>query len=361
MKKVKRIWSRILFNSLIFMPRLVFFGTPTYSLIVLKRLYETGFPLLAVVTKPAQPVGRNKELTITPVAEWAKAHSIRAFTPEVTGGKPWQYAHEAELTQDIVNLKPDILVVADYAQKIPVQLIAQIKAGGLNVHPSLLPKYRGPAPVPWAIVHGETETGVSIVTLAEEFDSGKIIAQEKETILSTDTTHTLLTRLFKKGAELLVTLLPEYTRQSNQQTEQLDNETMQQSFSYTPRLRREDGFIPWEFIKAALQGEEISQSTIQQFSNITIVKSFLDRKNTSFTPTPVAVLLDRAFRAFHPWPGIWTKVKLNQEEKRLKILSLHLQAISYKLQALVLDEVQLEGKQPIKGRDVTTFLKQLTA
>src|SRR3989344_3429937 len=177
------------------MPRLVFFGTPTYSLIVLNRLYEAGFSILAVVTKPAQPVGRKQKLTESPVAEWAQAHSIRVFRPEVASGKSWQFADAAKLTQDIVNLKPDLLVVADYAQKIPAQLIAKIPAGGLNVHPSLLPAYRGPAPVPWVIINGETETGVSVVTLADEFDQGIVVAQEKEEIQPTDTTHSLLTRL----------------------------------------------------------------------------------------------------------------------------------------------------------------------
>src|SRR3989344_1882047 len=301
------------------MPRIVFFGTPAYSLIVLNRLYDAGFPILAVVTKQAQPVGRRQEFMATPVAAWADARSVPVFTPDVASGKPWQFANAAQLTQDIVNLKPDLLVVADYAQKIPAQLLAQIPAGGLNVHPSLLPKYRGPAPVPWALVNGETETGVSIVTLAEEFDSGTVIAQEKETILSTDTTHTLLTRLFEKGAKLLVDTIPAYghtelasaspalnhgiPKPASPRGEQVRDDTSHPTSSYAPRLTRDHGFIPWEFVQAALKGEERSQSilqsriwlcqTMQQWSNVTIVKAFLDRKDTNYTSTPVAVLLDR--------------------------------------------------------------------
>ena len=362
------------------MPRIVFFGTPAYSLIVLNRLYDAGFPILAVVTKQAQPVGRKQEFMATPVAAWADARSVPVFTPDVASGKPWQFANAAQLTQDIVNLKPDLLVVADYAQKIPAQLLAQIPAGGLNVHPSLLPKYRGPAPVPWALVNGETETGVSIVTLAEEFDSGTVIAQEKESILSTDTTHSLLTRLFEKGAKLLVDTIPAYghtelasaspalnhgipkpasTRLDSARLargEQVRDDINHPMLSYTPRLTRNHGFIPWKLVQAAMRGESFSSLVMKQWNNVTIVKAFLDRKDTNYTSTPVAVLLDRAFRAFHSWPGIWSKITVNGEEKRVKLLQVHLE----KPTILSLDEIQLEGKQPIRGKDVVNFLRQRT-
>ena len=307
--------------------KIAFFGTPEYSLLVLNNLFETGLTIVCIVTKPLRPVGRKQEMTQTPVAQWAKQHQIPLLTPPADKTKPWLFADEVSATDEILKFKPDILITADYTQKIPLNLIKQVKFGGLNIHPSLLPAYRGPAPVPWAIINGETETGVTILTLSQQLDSGTIIAQEKEPILPADKTPDLLFRLFEKGADLLIKVLPGYISQypNLQRTTHLPN--LQPS--YLPRLTRDHGFESWINIKQAI-------------------------KNGSY-----AVRIERKWRAFHPWPGLWTQVKIHGQKKRLKILSINLKPATNLSDNLQLDEIQLEGKQPVSGKDVRVFIDRL--
>lgn len=298
--------------------KLALFGTPVYSLIIFERLKEAGFPIAVVVTKPPRPIGRAMVVTPTPVAQWAKTMQIPLLTPDSDPEKPWKFKDETAVEAEILKFKPDLMITVDYTQFIPINLVKQIKFGGLNVHPSLLPAYRGPAPVPWAILNGETETGVSLVTLSEQFDTGQIVAQSKEPILTTDTTDTLLTRLFSKGAELLLDTLPKYLRSPTT----CDIQPATKS-SYFPRLTRDSGFEPWGKIKEAIEtGIEAER-------------------------------IERKWRALHPWPGLWTLVKINSEDKRLKILKSNLLLTTYKLQLI---EIQLEGKQPLSGKDAEVLI-----
>ena len=319
-------------------PRICFFGTPDYSLIVLESLFAAGFPIVCVITKPPRPIGRKQILTPTPVSVWAEKNKIPVLTPQSYPNKPWLFASEDETTKQVLKFQPELLVSADYTQKIPMSLVKQVKYGGINIRPSLLPAYRGPAPIPWAIANGEKETGVSLVTLTEKFDEGIIIAQEKEQILPTDTTDSLLTKLFTKGGELLIKTISKYIQNPTANYEL----PTANSPSYFPRLTRDTGFEPWENIKEAI------------------------------TTGKEAIRIDRKWRAFHPWPGLWTKIKwavslakpdlASQDseqftEKRLKILKVHLDARRYTLNALlVLDEIQIEGKEPIRGQQISQLL-----
>lgn len=288
--------------------RIAFFGTPEESIIIAQALFDAGYPLVCVVTKPPRPVGRKQIMTPTPLAIWAQKHNLTLLTPESNKTKPWIFADETTVINEVLKCEPDILIAADYTQKIPAQLISKTKFGGLNVHPSLLPAYRGPAPVPWAILNGEAETGVSIVTLTEKFDQGRVITQEKEVIQPTDTTPILLKRLFQKGAQLLLEVLPKYYENSNLQ---LTNYNLRPT--YFGRLTRDTGFERWETIKQAMEsGKE-------------------------------ANMIERKYRALHPWPGLWTKVMINGKEKRMKLLKIRLQPTTNNLQLV---EVQFEGQKP---------------
>ncbi len=301
------------------LPRLALFGTPEYSLLVFEKLRTFNYPIAVVATKPPRPIGRKQILTETPVALWAKNNKLNLILIGADPQKPWLFQNENLLTQQVLEFNPELLISADFTQKIPMQLVKQIKHGGLNVHPSLLPAYRGPAPIPWAIHNGEKQTGVSIVTLNNQLDAGLVIAQEKELILPSDTTDILLHRLFTKGADLLLKVLPEY----------IDNPTANRKLptanpSYFTRLTRDHGFEPWEKIKLAIENGKDT-----------------DR-------------IDRKWRAFHPWPGLWTKVVVNNQEKRMKILKLRLE--NHKL---ILDEIQLEGKNQLEGSAVKQLLAEL--
>ncbi len=270
----------------------VFFGSTSDSVLVLEKLPSP----VAVVTQTPRPVGRKQIMTPTPVETWAKKHNIPVLTFPNNPDHPYLFADEGQVADSVDPLRAELLVTASFGQKIPTYTISQTKFGGLNVHPSLLPRWRGADPVPWAIVTGDHQTGVTILTLTEKFDEGKIIAQQKYPITDKDTTVSLRTKLFEKGAELLVTSLPDYISGKNKGIPQ-----KVAGEPYAKRLTREDGYEPWKNIVNPEESERIS----------------------------------RKFRAFHPWPGLWTKIMIDNEPKRLKILS------------WPPDLVQLEGKKPV--------------
>lgn len=280
---------------------ILFFGSTTDSLIILEKLSLPD--VRAIVTQPARPVGRDKIITPTPVEIWGKAQNITTLSFESNPLKPWLYKDEQQVIDTLQSIRPDLLISASYGQKIPWETIQKAPHGGINVHPSLLPRWRGGDPVPWAILTGDHQIGVSIVTLSEKFDEGKIIAQKKIPISANDTSDPLRTKLFVLGAELLVRLLPDHIRGAIKGTSQQSKDEPQ-----AKRLSRDLGREPWELLEHAINdGKDVDR-------------------------------IERKFRALLPWPGVWTTWK----EKRLKILKLHVDN-----DKLVIDEVQLEGKNPV--------------
>lgn len=291
--------------------RIIFFGSTSDSVIVLSKLHSLvignwSLEIVSVVTQPPRPVGRKQVLTPTPVEIWAKGHDRAVLSFPSDSEKPWLYASERQVVDALEPMKADLLVSACYGQKIPLESIKATRFGGLNVHPSILPRWRGADPVPWAIYSGDHQTGVSVVTLARKFDDGRIIAQKKVPIRDTDMSDVLRTKLFTIGADLLKEVLPRYFITPPKPP--LKIRGGKGELPYARRLTRDDGFEPWEAIQKALEDPE------------------------------EAVRIDRKFRAFFPWPGLWTYI----EEKRLKILGLSLVE-----GLLVLKEVQLEGKRPV--------------
>ena len=197
--------------------------------------------------------------------------------------------------------RPDLGIVASFGAFIPEKIINWPKMGLLNLHPSLLPKYRGPTPVPSAILNNEKETGLTIIKIDKEIDHGPIVYQLKEAINSDETSNDLLKRLFKTGAEALINILPDYLQGKIKPQEQ-----NHQQATFTEKLTRESGYIDWS-------------------------------KPTNYQ--------QKFIQAMFPWPGAWGKIKLRKEDKenkRLKILKSHLEE-----RKLTLDLVQLEGKKPV--------------
>ena len=279
--------------------KIIFFGSTTDSILVLEKLSLPD--IVAVVTQPPKPVGRKHISTPTPVETWAKNHGITVLSFPTQNQKPWLYADEQTVINALQPVKMDLLVSASYGQKIPNATLAAAAYGGLNVHPSLLPRWRGADPVPWAILTGDHDIGVSVVTLASSFDTGKIIAQKKIPISDTDTSDPLRTKLFEMGAILLTRALPDFLSGKNKGRPQLTK-----GQPYAKRFSREDGFEPWE----------------------------------SITHPDEAIRINRKFRALHPWPGLWTTFR----GKRLKILGFTTSPTI----------VQLEGKKPISWEQFKT-------
>lgn len=324
--------------------RIIFFGSTTDSVLVLSRLHQLvigywSLDIVAMVTQPPRPVGRKQVMTPTPVETWAKTHSISVLSFPSDPERPWLYAHEKQVIDTLQPLKADLLVSACYGQRIPIQAIQAARFGGLNVHPSLLPRWRGADPVPWAILSGDRQTGVTIVTLSERFDEGRTVAQKKIPITDDDTSNPLRTKLFTIGADLLMEVLPGYLvtppkPHHNPSSPPLKLRGGRVGLPYACRLTRDDGFEPWEAIQKAFDDEQEARR------------------------------IDRKFRAFSPWPGLWTKIGIMNkelgimEEKRLKILSCHIDAVSHLPIHLSVDTVQWEGKKPIPYSTLLTATLQ---
>ncbi len=282
---------------------ILFFGSTTDSVIVLEKLRSSR--IVGIVTQPPRPIGRDRIVTPTPVEVWGKAHNITVLSFESNPDKPWLYKDEQQVIDTLQSIQADILISASYGQKIPWQTIQKAPLGGINVHPSILPRWRGADPVPWAILSGDHQIGVTVVTLSETFDAGLILAQKKIPIKPTDTSLPLRTHLFKIGAELLVASLDHLDLRGESLPAQAGLQGGKAE-PYARRLTRQDGFEPWMKIIDPLESERIK----------------------------------RKFRAFHPWPGIWSTF----QEKRIKILGFsHEPTI-----------VQFEGKKPIGWKQSRT-------
>jgi methionyl-tRNA formyltransferase len=276
--------------------KIAFFGTPDYVLPVLTSIHKkfvTGpgkSPIVAVITQSPKPVGREKMVTYSPVDKWAHSHKV-----------PIYYS-----ARDLIKNPPDATlgVLASYGEIIKKEVIDLFPQGILVIHPSLLPKYRGASPVPFAIANGDSETGVSIIKMDEKVDHGPIISQFKEEVLLSDTGETLRRRLFEKSALVLVELLEPYVQGKIKPRVQNDSEA-----TFTKILTREGGFI------------NLTEKTSAE--------------------------AERFIRAMSPWPGAWTWVTLEKggQKKRIKLLKSHLEN-----DKLILDEVQLEGKLPVSWK-----------
>ncbi|MBI5449371.1 methionyl-tRNA formyltransferase [Candidatus Gottesmanbacteria bacterium] len=306
---------------------IIFFGSTADSIIVLNAIANCQLSALrcqisSIITQPPRPIGRKQISTPTPVALWAKEKQIPTLWFDHNPEKPWLFADDSQVYDALQPFKADLLISASFGQKIPSQVIHAAPLGGLNVHPSLLPRWRGADPVPWAILSGDHQTGVTIVTLSDDFDTGAIIAQKKIPITDHDTTDPLRARLFTLGADLLISTLPSLSDSKASKGVAFKGSTEHRQ-PYANRLTRDHGFESWEAFHLAMNNPEEAKR------------------------------IDRKFRAFHPWPGIWTEIEIKDKEtkiskKRLKILLLHVSPISHHLS---LDSVQLEGKKPVSWKN----------
>ncbi|OHA61925.1 MAG: methionyl-tRNA formyltransferase [Candidatus Wildermuthbacteria bacterium GWA2_46_15] len=289
---------------------IIFFGTPEFAATILEELIKSNLKPILVVTSPDKPVGRKQVITPPPVKVLAEKYHIPVVQPEDI--RNWEL--------EIRNLRPELIIVAAYGPPFLTKEILEIpKYGCLNVHPSLLPKYRGASPIPHAILNGEKETGVTVIRMSEKVDRGDILAQEKTEVSSDETTPTLTAKLASLGAKLLVKTIPLLLQGRVAPQPQSDSPT-----PYCHQLKKEQGRINWQ-------------------------KSADD--------------LERQIRAFDPWPGTHTLF----EGKILKILQVRVTtemkpqsppgfvfltpdrkvAVQTGQGSLVIEMVQLEGKKAL--------------
>ncbi|ARF15277.1 methionyl-tRNA formyltransferase [Sporosarcina ureae] len=214
------------------MTKIIFMGTPEFSVGVLTMLYSEGYEILAVVTQPDRPVGRKRVLTPPPVKEEAVRLGLPVIQPEKLKGS-------AEL-QEILDLQPDLIVTAAFGQLLPNELLEAPKLGCINVHASLLPNYRGGAPIHQAVMDGKKETGVTIMYMAEKLDAGDIISQVTTPIEETDDTGTMFTKLSIAGTTLLKETLPSIIAGTNERTVQDETQV-----TFARNISREQERIDW--------------------------------------------------------------------------------------------------------------------
>jgi len=244
--------------------RIVFMGTPEFAVPALEGLLSSNHELVAVYTQPDKPVGRGRKWIPPPAKQLAQEHGMAVVQPVTLRDR-------AE-TDRLIGLSPDVIVVVAYGQMLPQEVLDIPQFGCLNIHPSLLPKYRGASPIPSAILEGETETGVSIMLMDAGMDSGPVINLEKVPVSLQDTAATLSKKLTEIGSELLLRTLPLWA-EGRLTPEPQDHAKA----TYTRPISKRDGEIDWHLSAAEL---------------------------------------DRRVRAFDPWPGCFTR----WQGKTLKIL-----------------------------------------
>lgn len=248
------------------MTNLVFMGTPDFALLSLKALIQAKHDVICVVTQPDRPKGRQRGVIAPPVKLCAQEYNIKILQPETITN---------ELVGNIQALSPDLIVVVAYGKILPKQILDIPCLGCINAHASLLPKYRGAAPIQRALLNGEKQTGVTIMFMNERMDAGDILLQEKIIISPSDNMETLHDRLSKLSAKLLVKAIVQIEQGTCSRISQ-DNAKA----TYAQMLKKSDGLIDWT--KSA---EEINNMT----------------------------------RAMNPWPGVYMFINISGKNKRLRI------------------------------------------
>lgn len=290
----------------------IFIGTPEFAVPALRSLLKNDlFDVCLVITQPDKKVGRKQILTPPPIKNIALEKNIVLMQPEKI----------KNIIDEIADFKPDLIVVAAYAQIIPESILNIPKYGCINIHGSLLPKYRGAACIPAAIINGDVKTGITIMKMDKGLDTGPILAQSSISINNDDTGTTLYSKLSDLGAELLIPTIKDYI--DGKIKPQAQDDSMS---SYVGILKKEDGKIDWS----------------------------LDAQR-----------IERFIRAMLPWPKAWT----TWSEKKLTIIlsnSIEID-INYKIGEvalfdnqlavkcgnglLIIDQLQLEGKNAMNAKD----------
>ena len=293
-------------------------GTPDFSVGTLEKIIATNHEVVGVVTQPDKPKGRGKEMQATPVKEVALKNNLPVYQPI--------RVKEAEFVSELKVMKPDIIVVVAFGQIIPQEILDLPKYGCINVHASLLPKYRGAAPIQWAIIDGESKTGVTIMQMDAGLDTGDMITKVEIEINATETGGSLFDKLSAAGAKLLVKTLDDITKGEVK----CEPQPSSSPTPYAKMIKKQMGKVDFN--------EE-------------------------------AITIERLVRGLNPWPSAYTSVegktlKLwqtivadeNTNNKLGMIVKIDKQAIwvQTKEGLLGIKELQLEGK---KRMNIADFLR----
>ena len=212
--------------------KIVFMGTPDFAKESLEAVYEAGYDILGVVTNPDRPKGRGMKLISSPVKQYAESKNLKIYQPE-------KVRKNIEFIEEIKSLQPDVICVVAYGKILPKEILEIPKLGCINVHGSLLPKYRGAAPIQWAVINGDKTTGITTMYMDIGMDTGDMILKEEVEIGENETTGELWERLSKIGGQLLVKTLEQIKDGTAPRIPQNDD------FSMAPMLDKEMSRIDW--------------------------------------------------------------------------------------------------------------------
>lgn len=244
--------------------KILFMGTPDFAKESLEKIIENGYDVCGVVTTPDRPSGRGMKLKASPVKEFALSKNLKLFQPE-------KITNNTEFKEEIKKLEPDLVCVVSYGVILPKSFLKIPKLGCINVHPSLLPKYRGPAPIQWAILNGDETTGVTIMYLNEKMDAGDIITQKEVKIDENETTGELWDRLSTIGANLLINSIKDIENGTSTRTKQPEE------FILAPMLTKEMSKIDWN-----TQNSIKIKNLVRGLNPIMGTYSFLNNKKIKF-------------------------------------------------------------------------------
>ncbi len=313
----------------------VLMGTPWFAENIFRKFHESlkdKFEIIAVVTAPDKPSGRRQIPTPSPVKKWAEKENINILQPDKISQPEW--------INKIKDLNPELIILTAYGQIIPQEILDIPKYGALNIHPSLLPKYRGASPIQAAILNGEKETGVCLIVMDEKMDHGDIVANSKFKIQDSKITYPELSKkLSDLGAELLIQTLPDWIEGKIRPRKQDHKQA-----TLCRVIKKEDGKIQWQ-----KNAEEI----------------------------------ERMIRAFNPWPGTYCEIRnlnIKNQNKNLKLKIISADAINKNTDheigqvfldennnlyaqagkgILILKEIQLEGKKPLSAKEFLNGHKEI--
>lgn len=299
--------------------KVVFMGTPLFSVPIIEALIEIA-TVVAVVTQPDKPVGRGKRMEASPVKEKGLQHGIPVLEPK-------RLRKDADVLETLRNYHADLFVVAAYGQILPPDVLEMPQYSCINVHASLLPRWRGASPIQGAILAGDEKTGVTIMQMDEGMDTGGILVQRELSIDKDDTAESLSNKLSGVGRDLLVEALPPYLRGDLKPVPQDNTQA-----TYTSLIKKEDGFL------------DLNLSAVE---------------------------IERKVRAFNPWPGTYIPWKNSQLKiwKAEILEDIHLKPgekgvharyplVGTKTNALCLTQVQAPGKKVVSGKDFLNGVRE---
>ncbi len=243
---------------------IVFMGTPDFAKESLKCLYEQNYNIVGVVTNQDKPKGRGMKMMFSPVKEYAIEKKLKIY-------QPLKVRNNEEFLQEIKNLKPDIICVVAYGKILPKEILEIPKYGCINVHASLLPKYRGAAPIQWAVINGEKVTGITTMYMDEGMDTGDMLLKQEVNIDEDETTGELWDRLSVLGGNLLIDTLKQIEDGS------IERQKQGEDFSVAPMLKKEIAKIDWEN-KTAIQIKNL----VRGLNPIMGAYTYLDDKKLKF-------------------------------------------------------------------------------